>query len=102
MNLTGKQKAFLRSEAHHLQPVFQIGKYGLEEEALKQLEDVLEKRELIKVHLLQNSILTVDEAEEVIEEKTEATVVQKIGKTLVLFQPSSKEKYQKISKELPK
>ena len=90
MKLRGKQKRYLRSQAHHLQPIFQVGKGGLNDEAL-------EKRELIKITLLQN---TDEVAEEVAEELTAAIhcdVVQIIGRVLVLFKPSSKEKYQKIS-----
>ena len=52
--LSGKQKSYLRSEAHHLQPIFQIGKGGLTEPIIKQIEEALEARELIKVSILQN------------------------------------------------
>ena len=53
MNLTGKQKRFLRSKAHHLNPIFQIGKGGVNDAMLVQIGEALEKRELIKVSLLQ-------------------------------------------------
>lgn len=43
MNLTGKQKRFLRSEAHHLTPIFQVGKGGLSDEMMKQIGEALEK-----------------------------------------------------------
>ena len=101
MKLTGKQKAFLKREAHDLQPIFQIGKSGLSDESLQQIEDALEKRELIKIHLLQNTELTTNEAAAIIEEKTRATVVQKIGKTIVLFAVSTKDKNQAVSQDLP-
>ena len=52
--LTGKQKRFLRSKAHHLQPLFQIGKNGLTESVIDQIEEALEAKELIKVNILQN------------------------------------------------
>ena len=39
--LTGKQKGFLRSEAHHLQPIFQIGKSGLTESVIHQIDEAL-------------------------------------------------------------
>ena len=64
---------------------------------ITQIDEALEKRELIKITLLQN---TDEVAEEVAEELTAAIhcdVVQIIGRVLVLFNPSSKEKYQKIS-----
>ena len=101
MTLTSKQKAFLKSEAHHLQPIFQIGKSGLSEEGLHQIEEALEKRELIKIHLLQNTSITIDEVAQIIEKETKAEVVQKIGKTMVLYKPSSKEKNKDISVKLP-
>ena len=52
--LTGKQKRFLRSEANHLQPLFQIGKNGLTDAVIHQIEEALEAKELIKVNILQN------------------------------------------------
>lgn len=52
--LTGKQKRFLRKEAHHLSPIFQVGKQGVNDNLIAQLNDVLEKRELIKINILQN------------------------------------------------
>ena len=97
MKLRGKQKRYLRSQALHLQPIFQVGKGGLNDAMITQIDEALEKRELIKITLLQN---TDEVAEEVAEELTAAIhcdVVQIIGRVLVLFKPSSKEKYQKIS-----
>lgn len=46
--LTGKQKRFLRSEAHHLKAIFQVGKDGVSENMIEQLNDVLEKENLLK------------------------------------------------------
>ena len=97
MKLRGKQKRYLRSQAHHLQPIFQVGKGDLNHAMITQIDDEWEKRKLSKITLLQN---TDEVAEEVAEELTAAIhcdVVQIIGRVLVLFKPSSKEKYQKIS-----
>jgi len=47
--LTGKQKRFLRAQAHHLTPIFQVGKGGVNENMIKQIADTLEARELFKV-----------------------------------------------------
>ena len=52
--LTGKQKRFLRSKAHHLDPIFQVGKGGVNENMIKQVADALEARELFKISVLQN------------------------------------------------
>ncbi|HCT95726.1 ribosome assembly RNA-binding protein YhbY [Vagococcus sp.] len=97
MALRGKQKRFLRSEAHHLTPIFQIGKGGLNEAMTIQIAEALEKRELIKVSLLQN---TDEEASDVavrLAEAIECEVVQIIGRVIVLYKASSREKYQQLS-----
>lgn len=100
MKLRGKQKRFLRSQAHHLQPIFQIGKNGINEALLIQIGEALEKRELIKINLLQNTDEVAEEVAHVLEAEVHCEIVQIIGRVLVLFKPSSKEKYQKISKEV--
>jgi len=89
--LTGKQKSYLRSEAHHLQPIFQIGKGGLTEPIIKQIEEALEARELIKVSILQNSEEDKNEIARRLEE-TGIEVVQVIGKILVLYKESKEKK----------
>ncbi|WP_252502885.1 ribosome assembly RNA-binding protein YhbY [Sporosarcina sp. Marseille-Q4943] len=89
--LTGKQKSYLRSEAHHLQPIFQIGKGGLTEPIIKQIEEALEARELIKVSILQNC----EEDKNTIAERLQEAgieVVQVIGKILVLYKESKEKK----------
>lgn len=100
MKLRGKQKRFLRSQAYHLQPIFQIGKNGINEALLIQIGEALEKRELIKINLLQNTDEVAEEVAHVLEAEVHCEIVQIIGRVLVLFKPSSKEKYQKISKEV--
>lgn len=99
--LTGKQKRFLRAEAHDMSPVFQIGKHEITEEVVLEYEDALSKRELMKVQLLQNASMTRKEVAAFIEEHSEITVVQIIGNVLVLYLPASEEKYQKYSTQLP-
>lgn len=101
MSLRGKQKRFLRAEAHDMNPLFQIGKNGITEEMVQEFEEALEKRELMKVQLLQNTLWEPKEATEFIEEHSSIQVVQSIGKVLVLYKPSSKEKYQRYSSRLP-
>ena len=93
MNLTGKQKRFLRSEAHHLNPIFQIGKNGLNKEVIVQINEDLEKRELIKVGLLQNTDEVAEEVAAVLEKEIGCDAVQIIGRVIVLFKPSTQEKY---------
>ena len=52
--LKGKQKRFLRAQAHHLSPIFQVGKGGVNDNMVKQISEALEARELLKVSVLQN------------------------------------------------
>lgn len=98
--LAGKQKRFLRSQAHHLQPIFQIGKGGVNEAMNTQIAEALEKRELIKVSLLQNTDEVADEAALEIAQATNSEVVQVIGRVIVLYKASSKEKYQRLTQQL--
>ncbi|HGF7814100.1 TPA: ribosome assembly RNA-binding protein YhbY [Enterococcus faecium] len=100
MSLRGKQKRFLRSQAHHLQPIFQIGKGGINSAMIVQIEEALEKRELIKVSLLQNTDEIAEEAAQVLEKEIDCEIVQIIGRVIVLYKPSTKEKYQRQSKEV--
>ncbi len=100
MSLRGKQKRFLRSKAHHLQPIFQIGKGGINSAMIVQIEGALEKRELIKVSLLQNTDEVAEEAAQVLEKEIDCEIVQIIGRVIVLYKPSTKEKYQKLSNEV--
>ncbi len=100
MNLRGKQKQYLKKEAHHMQPIFQIGKAGLTDEIVHQIDAALEKRELIKINLLQNTDEEAAGVAEVVAEKLDAIIVQKIGKTIIFFRESSKEKNQKYSQEV--
>ncbi|MBP3951337.1 ribosome assembly RNA-binding protein YhbY [Bacillus suaedae] len=90
--LTGKQKRFLRSKAHHLQPIFQVGKGGVNENMTKQIAEALETRELLKVSVLQNCDQDKDEVAQMITSSTGADLVQVIGSTIVLYKESKENK----------
>ena len=90
--LTGKQRRFLRSEAHHLDPIFQVGKGGVSETMLRQIEEALEKRELLKVSILQNNEDDKNEVAEQLAKGTGAELVQLIGLTVVLYKQSRNNK----------
>ncbi|ADU29832.1 ribosome assembly RNA-binding protein YhbY [Evansella cellulosilytica] len=90
--LTGKQKRFLKSKAHHLKPIFQVGKGGVNENLIKQVNDALEARELIKVSVLQNCDEDRDEVAQTISEGARSEVVQLIGSTIVLYKESKNQK----------
>ncbi len=100
MQLRGKQKRYLRAQANHLSPIFSIGKNGLTQAWLEQLDGALDRRELIKVSLQQNTDVTVDEAAQFIEDNTEIQVVQKIGRILLLFKQSANEKQRDLSEKV--
>ena len=82
--------------AHHLTPIFQVGKSGVNSEMVQGIRDALEKRELLKVSILQNCEEDKDEVAKVLSERTSSELVQVIGHTIVLYKQSSKEKYRKI------
>lgn len=83
--LTGKQKRHLRSLAHHLTPIVQVGKSGVTANVVGQVELELETRELLKVSVLETSPLERDEVGEILVEETGAEWVQAIGKIVVLY-----------------
>ena len=86
--LNSKQRAYLRSLGNELEPVFQIGKGGLSEEILDQLDLVLEARELIKVRVLKNCLEDEDDLADEISEALDCDVVQRIGRVFLLYRPS--------------
>lgn len=88
--ITSKQRSYLRSLANTIQPIFQIGKGGVEESFLSQIEDALEAREIIKISVLNNSGLTAREASDIICEELKCEGVQAIGNKLVLYRRSKK------------
>ena len=90
--LTGKQKRFLRSQAHHLDAILHIGKGGVSESLINQVRLALEARELIKVSILQNCEYDRHEVAEMLAEGADAQLVQVLGKTVVLYRPSSNAK----------
>lgn len=88
--LTSKQRAKLRSLANSIPALYQIGKDGITENTVKQFNDALEANELIKVHVLENSLLGTREAAEDAAEKSCAQVVQVIGNKFILYKQSEK------------
>lgn len=90
--LTGKQKRFLRSQAHHLNPIFQVGKGCVNENMVKQISEALEARELIKVSILQSCEMDKDEVAVQLAKGTKSEIVQIIGSTIVLYKESTENK----------
>ena len=85
MTMTGKERAALRAEAHHLTAQLHIGHQGVSDALVQSLEDLLRTRELVKVQLGRNADVTVRDAAEALAAATGASIVQVIGKTATLF-----------------
>ncbi|MCI5937527.1 MAG: ribosome assembly RNA-binding protein YhbY [Eubacterium sp.] len=96
--MTSKQRAYLKGLAMNLDPIMQIGKATVTPELTKAVDEALEARELIKLHVLKNCFADPREIAELLAERTHSQVVQVIGKKIVLYRESVNKK--KI--ELPK
>ncbi len=89
MKLTNKQVKYLKSLGHDLAPVYQIGKDGITENMLNDIDNYLLKYEIVKVKVLQNCDFSTSQIKEIFEDNG-FYVVQKIGSKLILFQPNPK------------
>ncbi|MBR3704666.1 MAG: YhbY family RNA-binding protein [Oscillospiraceae bacterium] len=85
MALTSKQRAQLRGIANSIDTIVHIGKDGITENLIKQANDALLAREIIKCRVLENSMLTAREACEELSRATHSEQVQVIGTKFVLF-----------------
>ncbi|MEN6313929.1 MAG: ribosome assembly RNA-binding protein YhbY [Clostridiaceae bacterium] len=90
--LTSKQRSYLRSLANTVEPIFQVGKGGIGDNLIRQFNDALEARELVKATVLKNAEADVRGICEEIAEQTGAEVVQVIGSKFVLYRESVKHK----------
>ncbi|HWI55565.1 MAG TPA: ribosome assembly RNA-binding protein YhbY [Desulfobacteria bacterium] len=91
IQLTGKQKRFLRGLGSKLDPVLQIGKGGVLPGVVAQARDALEARELIKVRILSNCLEDRKEVARLLSERSGAALVQVLGRTFLLYHPSSQD-----------
>lgn len=97
MELTSKQRAQLRGLANDIDTIVHIGKDGIGDNLIKQADDALEARELIKGKVLENSMLSAREGAEELAKATRSQVVQVIGTKFVLYREThSKEKDKRI------
>ena len=92
-NLSSSQRSYLRSQAHHLEPVVLIGKHGITDGTIESMNRVLEARELIKIKFreFKDEKLSLSEK---ITELTNAQIVGVIGHTVIIFRqnPDSEKK----------
>lgn len=83
--MTSKERAYLRSQANTIDAIFQIGKSGITDVLLKQLDDAIEARELIKVTILDSAPASAKELAEELATGSNSVVVQTIGNKVTLF-----------------
>ncbi len=96
--LNSRQRAQLRGLANGFDTILQIGKSGIGEQTIKQIDDALEARELIKIRTLETCPLSSREAADTVAEKLGADVVQVIGTRIVLYRESLSNKTIKLVK----
>ncbi len=83
--MTGKERAALRSQAHHLTPAVHVGAAGLTPAVFKSLDEALAARELVKVQISRNLDVKPKDAAEALALATSSSVIQVIGRTMTLF-----------------
>ena len=95
--MTSKQRAYLKGLANNIDAIFQVGKGGISDVLLEQLNNAIEARELIKITVLETAPASAKELAEEIANGTNSVVVQTVGNKITLFR--QKKKNSKI--ELP-
>ncbi len=88
--MTSKERAYLRGLANRVPALYQVGKDGISENMIKQINDALEARELIKGNVLENSMMSAREVAEELAEKTNSQVVQVMGNKFTLYRRTKK------------
>lgn len=88
--MTSKQRAYLKSLASNLEPIFQVGKSSLTPEFTEAILESFNNRELIKIAVLKNCMDDPKEIAQVLAERSHSEVVQVIGKKIILYKPDKK------------
>lgn len=96
--LNSRQRAQLRGMANDYETILQIGKGGISENTIKQVNDALEARELIKLRVLETCPLTSREAADELAMAVKCDVVQVIGSRFILYRESKDNKTIKLVK----
>ena len=90
--LTGKERSYLKGLANNLDPILQVGKNGITDNFIKQVDEILENKELVKINVLKNSFLEADDLARELTEKLNAEFVQSIGNKFVIYRESEENK----------
>lgn len=97
--ITPKQRKYLKSLAHNIEPILHIGKSGVTDNVLVQIDEALKARELVKVKLLSNSALEANDVANDISEKLRAEFVQSIGNKFTIYRESEDKKQIELPKK---
>lgn len=92
--MTSKQRAYLRSLANNIDAVFQVGKNGISDNFINQINDALEARELIKISVLETAPEEILEIANILANSTRSEIVQTMGSKITLYR--AREKNSKI------
>ncbi len=88
--MTSKQRAYLKSLASTLEPIFQVGKSGISPEVTAAVDEAFNNRELIKITVLKNCLEDTRSIAEMVSERTHSQVVQVIGRKIILYKADKK------------
>lgn len=90
--MTSKQRAYLKSLAMKIDPIFRVGKDSISPELIEGIREAVDARELVKIAVLQNCMDDPKELAQILAERTRSEVVQVIGKKIVLYKESKDHK----------
>ncbi len=88
--ITSKQRAALRAQSNGMETIFQIGKGGVSDTLIQQVNDALQAREMIKLRVLENAPVFAREAAQQLAQECGAEIVQVIGSRFILFKRNPK------------
>lgn len=88
--MTSKQRAYLRGLANKIDAIFQVGKNGISDNLIMQVNDALEARELIKLNVLETSPEDIQEIADTLSEATNSILVQTVGNKITLYRARKK------------
>jgi len=94
--MTSKERAYLKSISSTYDPIFQIGKGSVTPEMVNAVAEALEKRELIKISVLQNCADDPKDLATILSERTKSQIVHVIGKKIVLYKQNPNKEKRKI------
>mgnify|MGYP001623149062 FL=1 len=89
--MNSKDRAYLRSLANSIEPIFQVGKSGVNNNLIKQVDDALEARELIKITVLETAPENATEVSKKLANDTNSVVLQVLGRKITLYRKRKKD-----------